>query len=211
MSDARNKKTYLSRLARGCNLWGWLVVILCLIAAYEVVVRNIMIVCGPNRTQSTMHDLQAAISNFRAEYHHFPGSPVLGASIPTSDPRDPTIRSEGIPLLSLLALDESNNSQQIKFIDLPEAKKGKFGLVVTSGSDSWPPTGLELHDLWGEKYYLVLDIDEDGKVPNPEAHADAAWLAKHRQPAFLSTSVAIYSAGPDRDPKTWADNITSWR
>ena len=68
-----------------------------------------------------------------------------------------------------------------------------------------------LVDGWGSRYFVVVDVDDDGKLANPEA---AVWLEKRGDkdaPAVLPVSIVVFSAGPDRDPETWTDNIASWR
>ena len=59
-------------------------------------------------------------------------------------------------------------------------------------------------DRWGEPYYIVLDTNKDGVIGNPEVKDELlSEILPHR--------VLIYSSGPDRDPKTWKDNVCSWR
>jgi len=45
---------------------------------------------------------------------------------------------------------------------------------------------------------------EPGKIANPETKA------KH-MPTMLPVDIILYSSGPDLDPKTWQDNVCSWR
>ncbi len=60
-------------------------------------------------------------------------------------------------------------------------------------------------DGWGSLFYIICDFNNDGKVPNPEL------LTVPPKPGAtqkeLSTSIAIFSAGPDGDPATWEDNM----
>ena len=90
------------------------------------------------------------------------------------------------------------------------AKNQELGLWL-DGSD-WVLT-----DRWGEPYYIVLDTNRDGTLTNPEFGAAvldtnyAKRVESEPPPAELKDIVAIYSSGADRDPKTWHDNITSWR
>jgi hypothetical protein len=151
--------------------------------------------------RATMKDLQVALDHFHREYNRFP----------LTDAKDLMLRSEGDLLLSLLGRHKVTNPRAIVFITLPLAKNDKYGLIEASTASPQSNSSLKLHDHWGEKYYLALDTNNDGEVANPEVGADAEWLAKKKPPATLKTGAAIYSAGPDRDPKTWEDNITSWR
>ena len=54
-----------------------------------------------------------------------------------------------------------------------------------------------------------LDGDFDNSVSNPEA-ATGAKDSQPSPPARVTRKGLIYSAGPDRDPKTWKDNIRTW-
>jgi hypothetical protein len=95
-----------------------------------------------------------------------------------------------------MALDDTLNTRRIKFVDLPEATRDRPGLT------GYPPA---LVDQWGRPYHIILDSNGDRVIANPQAGA-------HPQAQLtLNTRVAIYSSGPDRDPKTWRDNISNWR
>ncbi len=61
-----------------------------------------------------------------------------------------------------------------------------------------------LVDPWGEPYYYVMDLNRDGKIPNPDPRDNKAN-------PFIETSVIMMSAGPDHDPNTWDDNVLSWK
>jgi hypothetical protein len=102
------------------------------------------------------------------------------------------------------------NPKTIKFIDLPQAKDHKAGLW--QDGPEWV-----LSDSWGEPYYIIFDTSKDGKITNLEFGADqtdptyAEKCKLNPPPATIQSSVLIYSSGKDRDPKTWHDNICSWR
>ena len=102
------------------------------------------------------------------------------------------------------------NPRKIKFIDFLVAKARKHGLWQDGDE-------YVLSDLWGEPYYIVLDTNGDNVITNPEFGADQSdpkYAEKCRNspaPPTLPSRVLIYSSGKDRDPKTWSDNICSWR
>ncbi len=58
-----------------------------------------------------------------------------------------------------------------------------------------------LVDAWGEPFYVAFDVDGDGSVPNPDP-------ASTLNP--LGHPIIVFSAGPDKDPTTWADNVDTW-
>jgi hypothetical protein len=144
-----------------------------------------------NSVKSTMKDLTVATGYFRLEYHRFP------VPAPIDETQDLFLRSQGAMLPALLAQDDKLNPRKIIFVHLPLAKDQKNGLSQETGE--WV-----LVDRWGEMYYLGLDTDGDNRIDNPEPEG-------LKSPPFLSASMIVYSSGPDRDPKTWEDNVCSWR
>ena len=73
------------------------------------------------------------------------------------------------------------------------------GGFVTSRSLATPNK-----DAWGSLFYLVCDFNNDGKVPNPETLTTPPNLGAV---PTLKQRLAIFSAGPDGNPATWADNV----
>lgn len=146
------------------------------------------------QTRLITKDLREAILAYKTEHHHFPLPVASAASL------DLALRSRG-PLLRALIEDAGElNPKKIKFFDLPVAKNGTHGVWVDG--EEWI-----LSDTWGEPFYIVLDTDDDGKIANPEYPKGE----KHPSPTELPVGVIVYSSGRDRDPKTWRDNICSWR
>jgi len=155
--------------------------------------------------QKFIKDLRVAITAYVLETNRFP---MLK---PDSPNVDVSVRSRGQMLTILMGQKHSVlNPKTIKFIDLPMAKDRKAGLWQEDAE--WV-----LSDRWGEPYHLILDTNRDKLITNPEFGADRSnpkYAEQCRQtppPATLSAEVIIYSSGPDRDPKTWDDNICSWR
>ena len=137
-------------------------------------------------------DLKNALDAYKLDYNRFP----LPATSATN--LDLSLRSRGPMLTSLLGEETGGfNPKQFKYIALPVARNRKDGLWQDGAE--WV-----LSDRWGEPYYIVLDTNKDGRIANPEGGSE-------NQPAMLQAEVLIYSSGPDRDPKTWHDNVCSWR
>ncbi len=157
------------------------------------------------RTKAMMKDIQIALSHFKTEYERYPE--------PAS--KDVILRSEGKMIQSLLGQEKESNPHDIRFIDLPLAKNGKYGLTGMNGDSREIPADIKLTDPWGEMFYLLIDdsSNENHQLPNPECRPDALSKGpgKHPAPEFLNAPMLIFSSGPDRDPKTWNDNICSWR
>lgn len=145
-----------------------------------------------------------AILSYQVDYNHLP------IPEPVSHETDITIRSSGPLLTALLGRKATKlNTKSIKFYDGPFDSDSKYGLW--QNGDEWI-----LRDRWGEPYYIVFDANGDGKIANPEFTTDppGSKEAEKRSNSPLtqtfSDEVIIYSSGPDRDPKTWQDNIGSW-
>lgn len=152
-----------------------------------------------------LKSIKYAILSYETDYGHYP--------IPDFDSNglDVTVRSRGPMVPALLGMKGSSlNPKEIKLIDFPAAKDRKDGLWQDGAE--WV-----ISDLWGEPYYILLDIDKDGLIANPEFGPvtsdpkQAEFHEKFPSPEKLPLNVAIYSSGPDRDPKTWRDNVCSWR
>ncbi|MEN3942972.1 hypothetical protein WJU23_16865 [Prosthecobacter sp. SYSU 5D2] len=141
-----------------------------------------------------MKDVQVALGHFRIEYGSFPISgPYKG--------KDVELRSEGPLLAALIGEDSTVNIRMIRFLDPSPARDGRQSFIKEDGQ--W-----RMVDPWGEMYYMALDVNMDNRIANPEAKPGNL---SDKIPAAVNASVIIYSAGPDRDPKTWEDNVRSWR
>lgn len=186
-----SQESQINRMAGCARLGKWMVFLLLLGAAGFYFVPNKVMAPTPEmRSKSTMEDFSVALRTYRTEYNRFPIS-VLASG------KDAELRSRGNVLTALTGQGDKLNPRKIKFVDLPAAKGQKQGLYQDQGE--WL-----LVDPWGEMYYLALDTDVDNRVANPDP-TDA------KVTPFLGGGTLIYSAGPDRDPTTWGDNVCSWR
>ena len=170
------------------------------------------------QVQTVPKDLRIAIGNYQVDYNRYPVSPSLLSS--GQDGEDiqaiPTDESSGIidALLSTSASPSGGgggsglnlNPRDIKYIDLPIAKNGVFGLV-----NAQPP--FKLTDLWGQVYQILLDTNGDKQVINPDLNNADPSISQNPMsppPQKLPTDVAIYSYGKDKMPQT-KDDVVSWR
>lgn len=147
-------------------------------------------------------DIRIALETFNVEYGHFPGQPV------TSQSTDIRLLSTGPLIDCLMGQNTAWNRKEIKFIDLPTARNGKFGYVPAEGSNP-----CRLVDIWGNPYVILLDTNDDSKVSNPDIrNSDPSISQSKASPPsdFLPVKVAIYSFGKDGIEGT-ADDIVSWR
>ncbi|TDU72764.1 hypothetical protein EI77_01229 [Prosthecobacter fusiformis] len=145
---------------------------------------------GYSKTRSALMKIGNAIGSYQSEYKKFP--------LPDPYPKkDVSLRTEGAWMAALVGTDITLNPKGFKFLEMPAAENGKSG--VYQDKDEWVVT-----DLWGEKYYVVLDVDLDRIISNPEPLPNDAGDE-------VNYSIMIYSSGADRNPDTWGDNIGNWR
>ncbi len=149
--------------------------------------------------------LKTALHSYEVDYHHFP-IPQNGK--PTEDFQT---RSRGVLLQVLLGENISMlNPQEVRYDEFRKAKGHRHGLWQDG-------TEWVLSDYWCEPFHIILDTNKDDQIANPEFGADqsnsehAAKSKSHPPPEMLPLHVLVYSSGPDRDPKTWRDNVCSWR
>ncbi len=169
------------------------------------------------QVQTVIKDLRIAISSYQVEYNRYPvnASLLSGAGSGEDVQAIPTDENTGL-VSALLSLSDSGgsggsgstnlNPRDIKFIDLPLARNGKFGLV-----NAQPP--YKLVDLWGLPYFVLLDTNGDKQVNNPDLQNADPTIAQNPispPPQKLPMEIAIYSYGLDKTPMT-KDDVVSWR
>lgn len=200
---------------RGFTLVELLVVItiIAILASLAVPVTNKVIQNANNlRIKATMKDLQVAISHYRTEYNRFPIT-LTGSS--GGDDTAPIFTGGQTNIINVLMArtdptqTPNLNARKIKFIDLPFAKNGQtFGVVDPSGG-AGTGTPMQLVDIWGMPYKIMLDTNYDNRITNPDA-SNVDQKISARAPKYLSTSTGIQSYGPDKIVNT-KDDIVSWR
>ncbi|MDI1315486.1 prepilin-type N-terminal cleavage/methylation domain-containing protein [Prosthecobacter sp.] len=172
------------------------------------------------QVQTVLKDLRLAIISYQVDYNRYPVNPSLLSS--ASSGQDiaalPTDENTGmVDALTTLTTSSSGgggggsgginlNPKSIKFIDLPIAKNGKFGLV-----NAQPP--YRLVDLWGTVYYVLLDTNGDLQVANPDLSNSDPRISANAispPPKMLPLEVAAYSWGQDLKQQT-QDDVVSWR
>ena len=173
------------------------------------------------QVQTVLKDLRIAIGSYQVEYNRYPVNPAMLAS--ASGGQDiqalPTDENSGIvgALTTLTTAGSGSggggggstgtlNPRGIKFIDLPIARNGKFGLV-----NPQPP--YKLVDLWGTVYYVLLDTNGDKQVNNPDLGNSDPKISANTispPPKMLPLEIAAYSWGQDLKMQT-TDDVVSWR
>ncbi|MCB1100711.1 MAG: hypothetical protein KDN22_34435 [Verrucomicrobiae bacterium] len=145
----------------------------------------------PSHVEAAAQGLRNAVKQYHLQYGSF--SPLS----PNPTDSDFTVDSDARLMAILLGLDDERNPRKIAFGEWREAGKSRTnGLVYAENSDS----GI-LVDQWGNPFRIVMDVDHDYRLANPDATAEVR---------ILRQTILVYSAGPDGDFDTWNDNITTW-
>lgn len=178
-----------SPVSKGLSKKDWVIgigIAIACIAVFFILVNVVLGNAVKPSPRGTENNIITALKGYKVEYNRFP---LLGERFS----RDSEVIISSGPLLNALTgEDDKINPRKIKFIDLPIAKNNVNGLLEKDGKRI-------LVDPWGEPYAILLDFDGDGKVPDPEHPG-----------AMLSTTVMVFSGGPDGNPITWQDNVKSW-
>jgi prepilin-type N-terminal cleavage/methylation domain-containing protein len=150
------------------------------------------------KTQAALKDLTVGIKQYQVEYNRYP--------VPSgSTSEEPIQLSEGSQILSVLLGGDDQpqlNPRQIAFIEPTPAKNGVGGLTGDQGAYAYT-------DLWGEAYYVVMDVDYNNRVTNPDAQNEDS-LVSDDAPQELVMGAIAYSTGEDKKERT-KDDIASWR
>lgn len=143
---------------------------------------------------NTVTQLRQALDTYYTEYRKLP--------LPVGSPRNDVQLTSGPDLMNVLlavgapAHSHPLNPRQMVFYSgsiIPAGDPLEGGVFITPSGDA------TLYDPWGNPYQVMLDGDGDGDTEDPSAPG-----------RLTGKRVIVWSAGPDGNPRTWADNLFSW-
>ncbi len=154
---------------------------------------------GPEmRVRSELQNLVIAMKGYQIEYDRLPVE-----FFPASESKPQEVKGQ-ILLLLMQEGQHPSNPRNIGFLEGYPARDGKRGTHM-------PEVGFPVFaDPWGHPYFIIMDLNGDGKIPNP-AKGKRVFRSSEIEPETLELEVAAFSSGPDGNPDTWEDNIASWR
>jgi prepilin-type N-terminal cleavage/methylation domain-containing protein len=145
--------------------------------------------------ESAARNVVHAVNSFYADYSAMPVP--TGTASTQGGTTFGTGSGDGLKILDiLLGQEDEINTRKVKYLDVPEAKGKKAGIVFSrSGKEV---TGL--YDPWGNPYSIVLDTDYAERLEFKPGKATVTLNGRR---------CAVYSAGQDKKLGT-ADDVKTW-
>jgi prepilin-type N-terminal cleavage/methylation domain-containing protein len=194
------------------------IVIIAILVGLSVPVYNLVLEkMNKTKTKFTMQSILTAAKQYETEYNRYPIDPSLNTGAGGEDME--ALLTDGTgdansPINILMAQngdDSPNmNSKKIKYVDLPQARNGLFGIVQDGGSGAADDSStIKLMDTWGQPYRIQFDTNYDNRIENPDKQNNDQVISG-RATDYLTTTAIMYSIGKDREEFT-KDDIVSWR
>lgn len=148
-------------------------------------------------TLASIRDIVTGLKQYQVDYGRFP----VPAGQAAEDMLD---LDSGSAVLKVLLGENPQrlNPKAVRYIE-PKIGKAGAGGLIGAGDD------YSLVDPWGQPYHVVLDLNYDGRLANPDAQNEDAEIAGEAL-TQLPVSVLVFSSGPDKKLCT-RDDVVSWR
>ncbi len=193
---------------RGFTLIELLVVvtIIAILAAGAYAGYSVMIEKGKvTDARSTGLAVTNGIEQYQMDYDYLP-QPMSATK--GTDCNTDTSAEEGL-IAILKGIDVTQNSRKKDYLgDMKEAKllsTNAEGEIRAGGVYRQDDETISLFDPWGSVYKVILDLDGDKKIQNPNTDPESGGSPE------LHKEYVIYSLGKDRAEETWKDNVSSWQ
>lgn len=146
---------------------------------------------------AAIRDIVTGLKQYQVDYGRFP--------VPAGQAAEEVLDLDAGSAVLKVLLGENPQALNPKTERYIEPKIGKAGAggLIGAGDD------YALVDPWGQPYRVILDLNYDGRVANPDAQNDDQTIAEGAL-AQLPMSVLVFSSGPDRKLHT-RDDVVSWR
>jgi prepilin-type N-terminal cleavage/methylation domain-containing protein len=171
-------------------------------AGYSVMIEKAKV----TDARSTGLAVTNAIEQYQMDYDYLP-QPISATA--GTDCNTDTSAEEGL-IAILKGVDVTQNSRKKDYLgDIKEAKTLGSGTSESqkrvNGIYRETEETIALYDPWGSFYKVILDLDGNKKIENPNTDPDSGGSPE------LHKEYVIYSLGKDESEETWKDNVTSWQ
>ncbi|MBX7211147.1 MAG: type II secretion system GspH family protein [Verrucomicrobiaceae bacterium] len=148
-------------------------------------------------TKASLAWLRTAISAYESEYGCMPVNRTTST--------DAVIETDGGDPLIYVLLGQTKDGLNPKRINYFEARVA----ISRRNGVSLDDSTAALHDAWGRPFHVLLDLDGDHLIANPDKESLDGSIASGAS-AMVPSGILIYSDGPDGKPHT-RDDVVSWR
>lgn len=146
---------------------------------------------------AAVRDITTGLKQYQVDYGRFP----VPAGQAVEDVLD---LDSGSAVLKVLLGENPQrlNPKAERYIE-PKIGKAGAGGLIGAGAD------YSLVDPWGQPYHVIMDLNYDGHIANPDEQNEDTAIAGEAL-AQLPVSVLVFSSGPDKKLYT-RDDVVSWR
>lgn len=163
------------------------------------------------RKTSAKNDVTQIVNAVKMYYTEYGRYPLVTAdpSGTATSTQQFTSESQNGQLIGVLRASggaNTDNPRGIRFLEVPNAKSGRSGLVVGTGASATPNADAAWMDPWKRPYQIFISKSYKGQIIVPGVPTSATATTSHT----LNTEVAAFSKGKD-DARVQGDPVLSWQ